>query len=79
MEKYNKIIEELKEMKEFQKGIDFNYDGFIDSILITFYNFKAFKKLNNSNSKLWKSFKGICSKNGINYKLLPYGAIELYF
>ena len=79
MEKYNKIIEEIKEMKEFQKGIDFNYDGFIDSILITFYNLKTFKKLNNSHSKLWKNFKSICNKYNVNYKLQSYGAVELYF
>ena len=79
MEKYNKIIEELKEMKEFKEGIDFNYDNFIDSILITFYNMRTFKKLNNKYSKLWKNFKNICNKYNVNYKLYSYGGIELYF
>ena len=79
MEKYNMILNELKGMKEFKKGIDVDYDSFMDSILITFYNMRTFKKLNNSNSKIWKSFKNICYKNNVNYKLLPYGAIEIYF
>ena len=38
MEKYNMILNELKGMKEFKKAIDIDYDSFIDSILITFYN-----------------------------------------
>ena len=79
MEKYNMILNELKGMKEFKKGIDIDYDSFIDSILITFYNMRTFKKLNNAHSKVWKNFKSICCKNNVNYKLLPYGAIEIYF
>ena len=78
MEKYNMILNELKGMKEFKK-IDVDYESFMDSILITFYSMRAFKKLNNSNSKAWKSFKNICCKNNVNYKLLSYGAIEIYF
>ena len=78
MEKYNMILNELKGMKEF-KNIDVDYESLMDSILITFYNFRTFKKLNNKRSKTWKSFKNICYKNNVNYKLLPYGAIEIYF
>ena len=78
MEKYNMILNELKRMKEF-KNIDVDYESLMDSILITFYNFRTFKKLNNKRSKTWKSFKNICCKNNVNYKLLPYGAIEIYF
>ena len=78
MEKYNMILNELKGMKEFKK-IDVDYESFMDSILITFYSMRAFKKLNNSNSKAWKNFKSICCKNNVNYKLLSYGAIEIYF
>ena len=79
MEKYNMVLKELKEVKGFKKAIDIDYDSFIDSILITFYNMRTFKKLNNAHSKTWKSFKNICCKNNVNYKLLPYGAIEIYF
>ena len=79
MEKYNMVLKELKEVKGFKKAIDIDYDSFIDSILITFYNMRTFKKLNNAHSKVWKSFKNICCKNNVNYKLLPYGAIEIYF
>ena len=79
MEKYNMILNELKGMKEFKKAIDIDYDGFIDSILITFYNMRTFKKLNNAHSKIWKNFKSICCKYNVNYKLLSYGAIEIYF
>ena len=79
MEKYNMILNELKGMKEFKKAIDIDYDSFIDSILLTFYNMRTFKKLNNAHSKVWKNFKSICCKNNVNYKLLPYGAIEIYF
>ena len=78
MEKYNMILNELKGMKEFKK-IDVDYESFMDSILITFYSMRAFKKLNNSNSKTWKNFKDICSKYNVNYKFQSYGAIELYF
>ena len=78
MEKYNMILNELKGMKEF-KNIDVDYESLMDSILITFYNMRTFKKLNNKRSKTWKSFKNICCKNNVNYKLLPYGAIEIYF
>ena len=78
MEKYNMILNELKGMKEFKK-IDVDYESFMDSILITFYSMRAFKKLNNSNSKAWKSFKNICSKYNVKYKLQTYGAVELYF
>ena len=79
MEKYNMILKELKEVKGFKKGISIDYNSFMNSILITFYNFRTFKKLNNKHSKIWKSFKNICYKNNVNYKLLPYGAIEIYF
>ena len=78
MEKYNMILNELKGVKEF-KNIDVDYESLMESILITFYNFRTFKKLNNKRSKTWKSFKNICCKNNVNYKLLPYGAIEIYF
>ena len=78
MEKYNMILNELKGVKEF-KNIDVDYESLMDSILITFYNFRTFKKLNNKRSKAWKSFKNICCNNNVNYKLLPYGAIEIYF
>ena len=78
MEKYNMILNEWKGIKEF-KNIDVDYESLMDSILITFYNFRTFKKLNNKRSKTWKSFKNICCKNNVNYKLLPYGAIEIYF
>ena len=79
MEKYNMILKELKEVKGFKKGISIDYDSFLDSILITFYSMRAFRKLNNSNSKVWKNFKNICSKYNVNYKFQSYGAIELYF
>ena len=79
MEKYNMILKELRSVKGFRKAIDIDYDSFMNSILITFYNFRTFKKLNNKHSKLWKNFKRICSKYNVNYKLLSYGAIEIYF
>ena len=79
MEKYNMVLNELKGVKGFKKGISIDYDGFIDSILITFYNMRTFKKLNNSNSKAWKNFKDICNKYNVNYKFQSYGAVELYF
>ena len=79
MEKYNMILKELREVKGFKKGISIDYESFMDSILITFYNFRTFKKLNNKRSKVWKSFKNICYKNNVNYKLSSYGAIEIYF
>ena len=73
------ILKELKEVKGFKKGISIDYDSFMDSILITFYNMRAFRKLNNSNSKVWKNFKDICNKYNVNYKFQSYGAVELYF
>ena len=79
MEKYNMILKELREVKGFKKGISIDYDSFINSILITFYSMRAFRKLNNSNKKKKKNFKDICSKYNVNYKFQSYGAIELYF
>ena len=79
MEKYNMILKELRDIKGFKKAIDIDYDSFIDSILITFYNMRTFKKLNNAHSKVWKNFKSICCKYNVNYKLLSHGAIEIYF
>ena len=78
MEKYNMISKELKNLKGL-KGIDIDYNNFLDNLIVTFYNMRTFKKLNNSHSKLWKNFKSICSKYNVNYKLLSYGAIEIYF
>ena len=79
MEKYNMILKELREVKGFKKGISIDYDSFLDSILITFYSVRAFRKLNNSNSKVWKNFKDICNKYNVNYKFQSYGAVELNF
>ena len=79
MEKYNMILKELREVQGFKKGISIDYDSFLDSILITFYSMRAFRKLNNSNSKVWKNFKDICNKYDVNYKFQSYGAVELYF
>ena len=78
MEKYNMILKELKNLKGL-KGIDIDYDNFLDDLIVTFYNMRTFKKLNNSHSKLWKNFKSICNKYNVNYKLQSYGAIEIYF
>ena len=78
MEKYNMILKELKNLKGL-KGIDIDYDNFLDNLIVTFYNMRTFKKLNNSHSKLWKNFKSICNKYNVNYKLQSYGAVEIYF
>lgn len=79
MEKYNNMLKELKTVEGFDKYIDIHYDGFLDDVLITFYNDRAFKKLNNSKTKMWKDFKSICCKYKVNYKLYSYGLVELYF
>ena len=61
-----------RDNKELALVLTYKFNGY--NVVIT-----CFKKLNNAHSKVWKNFKSICCKNNVNYKLLPYGAIELYF
>lgn len=79
MEKYNEVIKQLKEVRGLKKAFDIEYDEFMDSVLLNFYNLKAFDRLDNDNSKLWKVFEFICNMNDISYSFNSYGVIELYF
>ena len=79
MEKFNEIIKQLKEIRGLKNAFNTEYDSFMDSVLLTFYNMKAFSKLDNENSKTWKSFEFICYMNDIKYNFKSYGIIELYY
>lgn len=79
MEKYNEVIKQLKEVRGLKRAFDIEYDEFLDSVLLNFYNLKAFDRLDNDNSKLWKVFEFICNMNDISYSFNSYGVIELYF
>lgn len=79
MEKYNEVIKQLKEVRGLKRAFDIEYDEFLDSVLLNFYNMKAFDRLDNDNSKLWKVFEFICNMNDISYSFIRYGVIELYF
>ena len=79
MEKYNEVIKQLKEVRGLKKAFDIEYDEFLDSVLLNFYNLKAFDRLDNDNSKLWKVFEFICNMNDVSYSFNRYGVIELYF
>lgn len=79
MEKYNEVIKQLKEVRGFKKAFDVDYDEFMDSVLLTFYNLKTFDRLEKDESKLWKSFEFICNMNDVSYSFNSYGVIELYF
>lgn len=79
MEKYNEVIKQLKEVRGLKKAFDIEYDEFMDSVLLNFYNLKAFDRLDNDNSKLWKVFEFICNMNDVSYSFNSYGVIELYF
>lgn len=79
MEKYNEVIKQLKEVKGLKKAFDIEYDEFMDSILLNFYNLKAFDRLENDSSKLWKVFEFICNMNDVNYSFNSHGVVELYF
>ena len=79
MEKYNEVVKQLKEVRGLKKAFDVDYDEFMDSVLLTFYNLKTFDRLDKDESKLWKSFEFICNMNDVSYSFNSYGVIELYF
>lgn len=79
MEKYNEVIKQLKEVRGLKRAFDIEYDEFLDSVVLNFYNMKAFDRLDNDSSKLWKVFEFICNMNDISYSFIRYGVIELYF
>ena len=40
---------------------------------------KAFKTLDNEDSKMFEKFKLVIDYNDVNYEFKTYGAIEIYF
>ena len=79
MEKYLEVINQIREIRGLKNAFNTEYDSFMDSVLLTFYNMKAFSKLDNENGKTWKSFEFICNMNDIKYDFKSYGIIELYY
>ena len=79
MEKYNEVIKQLRDVRGLKKAFDVDYDEFMDSVILTFYNMKAYRRLDNDSSKIWKSFEFICNMNDVNYSFNSYGVRELYF
>ena len=76
MEKYNEVIKQLKEVRGLKRAFDVEYDEFMDSVILTFYNMKAYRRLDIDSSK---SFEFICNMNDVNYSFNSYSVIELYF
>ena len=79
MEKYIKIIEELRSIDGLEKAFNAKYDDYTDSVLLTFYDIETFEKLDNYKSILWYNFDYTCYLNDVNYEVKSYGEIELYF
>ena len=79
MEKYNIIIEEIRSIRGLKNAFTIEYDITKDSIYLNFINSKAFKTLDNEDSKMFEKFKLVIDYNDVNYEFKTYGAIEIYF
>ena len=79
MEKYNEVIKQIKKIRGFKEAFNIKYDECMDSVLLTFYNMKAYRRLDNENTKAWKAFESVCCMCDVNYEFKSYGEIELYF
>ena len=79
MEKYNIIIEEIRSIRGLKNAFTIEYDITKDSIYLNFTNSKAFKTLDNEDSKMFNKFKEVIYYNDAEYEFKSYGAIEIYF
>ena len=79
MEKYYKIIEEIRGIRGLKNAFTVEYDITRDSIYLNFTNSKAFKTLDNEDSKLFERFKMVIDYNDAEYEFKSYGSIEIYF
>ena len=79
MEKYYKIIEEIRSIRGLKNAFAVEYDITKDSIYLNFTNLKAFKTLDNEDSKMFERFKMVIDYNDAEYEFKSYGSIEIYF
>ena len=78
MEKYNEIIEEIRNIRGLRNAFKVEYDNTKDSIYLNFTNAKAFKTLDNEDSKMFEKFKTIIYYYDVEYEFKSYGVIEIY-
>ena len=79
MEKYNEIIEEIRNIRGLRNAFKVEYDNTKDSIYLNFTNSKAFRTLDNEDSKMFERFKMVIDYNNAEYEFKSYGSIEIYF
>ena len=79
MEKYYEIIEEIRSIRGLKNAFTVEYDNTKDSILLNFTNSKAFRTLDNEDSKMFERFKMVIDYNNAEYEFKSYGSIEIYF
>ena len=79
MEKYNEIIEEIRNIRGLRNAFKVEYDNTKDSIYLNFTNAKAFRILDNEDSKMFERFKMVIDYNNVEYEFKSYGSIEIYF
>ena len=79
MEKYNIIIEEIRSIRGLKNAFTIEYDITKDSIYLNFTNSKAFKTLDNEDSKMFDKFKEVIYYNDAEYEFKSYGVVEIYF
>ena len=79
MEKYYEIINEIESIRGLKNAFTVDYMKYTDSIILNFYNMKAFRILDNEDSKMFEKFKLVIDYNDVNYEFKTYGAIEIYF
>ena len=79
MEKYYKIINEIESIRGLKNAFTVYCMKYTASIILNFYNMKAFRILDNEDSKMFEKFKLVIDYNDVNYEFKTYGAIEIYF
>ena len=79
MEKYYKIINEIESIRGLKNAFTVDYMKYTDSIFLNFYNMKAFRILDNEDSKMFDKFKEVIYYNDAEYEFKSYGVVEIYF
>ena len=72
MEKYYEVIKEIRTIRGLKSAFKVEYDITRDSIYLNFTNLKAFKTLDNENSKMFRDFSFICDMNDASYEFKSY-------
>ena len=78
MEKYMKVIEDLRTIRGFKSGVVFEYNNRYDSIFLNFKNRKLWHTLDNEKSKTWERFCDIISDNDCKSEFTSNYVVEIY-